>query len=57
VIVAVDPDSVAPVGDATMVLTSSNALLMDGGPITVSDAVPVLPVPPLVEVTALVESL
>jgi hypothetical protein len=34
VIVTVDPDSVAPLGDAAIWLTNSNALLIDGGAIT-----------------------
>jgi hypothetical protein len=51
VMVAVDPDSVAPVGDAAMVLTNSNALLMPGGATTVILALAVFPMPPSFELT------
>jgi hypothetical protein len=56
VIVTVAPDSVAPVGDAAIGFTNSNALLIVGGWVvgadpTVRVADPVLPVPPLVDVT------
>src|SRR5260370_40968732 len=50
VIVTVDPVSVAPVGEAAML--APNILLIVGGPITVSDAFAVLPVPALLELTA-----
>ena len=47
VIVTVDPDSVAPDGDAAIWLINSNALLIDGGAITVRVAVLLAtPVPP-----------
>ncbi|MGH9763216.1 MAG: hypothetical protein ACREDR_19455, partial [Blastocatellia bacterium] len=37
--VTVEPDSVAPVGEAAIALVNTNALLIVGGPTTVSVAV------------------